>query len=243
MKNKPIIGIPLDFEESGSFSKRPYYALRHHYFDAIRLCGGIPVGLPLDIESIDDHLELCDGFFLPGGTYPFEHNWYHNSPQSTPPLPPNSRRTYDQTLTPLLYKQKIPTLGICAGMQVMAGILGGKFYRDVSKELPTNVDHLNGKPAEEEAHDIKITAETLLYKLIQKEHISVNTAHREALVSCPENVSLCATSPDGVIEAISWDNHPFGLGVQWHPEFFLKDADNPHMRLFKAFIQAAKEHA
>jgi gamma-glutamyl-gamma-aminobutyrate hydrolase PuuD len=29
---------------------------------------------------------------------------------------------------------------------------------------------------------------------------------------------ICATAPDGVIEAIELPAHPFALGVQWHPE-------------------------
>ena len=242
MNSKPVIGIPLDFEGNGSFSSRPHYALRNQYFYAIKACGAIPVGLPLDLDSIEDHLAICDGFFLPGGTYKFSDDWYINAPLTDSKLPPNPRREYDRTLTKELHERKIPTLGICAGMQVMAGVLGGKFYRDVAKELPTNFDHLNAKPAEEVAHSIEIFEGNILSKLIDTNKISVNTAHREALVDCPSGTELCAIAPDGVIEAIAWKNHPFGLGVQWHPEFFLENEKNPHMQIFKAFIQAVKEH-
>jgi putative glutamine amidotransferase len=241
MKSKPIIGIPLDFEEQGSFSKRPHYALRHHYFDAIKACNALPVGLPLDTDSIEDHIDLCDGFLLPGGTYKFSDDWYQNTTQTNTKQTPNPRIKYDQTLTLELHKRKIPTLGICAGMQVMAGILGGKFYRDVSLELPTKFDHLNAKDAEEEAHSIEIFKGSFLHALLNTDKMSVNTAHREALVECPKGTELCASSPDAVIEAIAWKNHPFGLGLQWHPEFFLEDKNNPHMQIIKAFINATKE--
>ena len=38
---KPLIGITLDWEKEGSFSTRPHYALRTHYFDAVERAGGL----------------------------------------------------------------------------------------------------------------------------------------------------------------------------------------------------------
>jgi hypothetical protein len=35
MAEAPLIGITLDHQESGSFSKRPHYAVRTAYFEAI----------------------------------------------------------------------------------------------------------------------------------------------------------------------------------------------------------------
>ena len=45
--------------------------------------------------------------------------------------------------------------------------------------------------------------------------------------------------PDGVIEAVELPEHPFGLAVQWHPEW-LTDQE-PTLRLFEAFVAAARE--
>lgn len=45
-KMKPLIGITLDWQKDGSFSKRPHYALRTHYFDAVAAAGGLGFGIP-----------------------------------------------------------------------------------------------------------------------------------------------------------------------------------------------------
>ena len=39
---KPVIGITLDKEEPGNYSKFPWYAIRHNYLHSIEKFGGIP---------------------------------------------------------------------------------------------------------------------------------------------------------------------------------------------------------
>jgi len=55
---------------------------------------------------------------------------------------------------------------------------------------------------------------------------------------------LCvsATTVDGeLIEACEWPNHPWSIGVQFHPEFKSRPTA-PHP-LFKEFIRAALNHS
>ena len=42
---KPIIGITLDEEKSGEYSKFPWYAIRKNYIDSVEKFGGIPFPL------------------------------------------------------------------------------------------------------------------------------------------------------------------------------------------------------
>ena len=44
--NKPLIGITLDSEQAGTYSKYPWYAVRENYCDAVADAGGLPVPLP-----------------------------------------------------------------------------------------------------------------------------------------------------------------------------------------------------
>jgi putative glutamine amidotransferase len=46
-----------------------------------------------------------------------------------------------------------------------------------------------------------------------------------------------ATAPDGVIEGIEDPRRRFCIGVQWHPEYGISEADH---RLFAAFVDAAR---
>ncbi|WP_146587640.1 CTP synthase [Puniceibacterium confluentis] len=66
----------------------------------------------------------------------------------------------------------------------------------------------------------------------------VDTQYREQL----EKVGLCFSgmSPDGKLpEIVEWKDHPWFIGVQFHPELKSKPFD-PHP-LFKDFVRAAKD--
>jgi putative glutamine amidotransferase len=47
-----------------------------------------------------------------------------------------------------------------------------------------------------------------------------------------------AFAPDGLVEAVELPGYPFGLAVQWHPEWMQAHASMRH--LFQAFTQAAQ---
>ena len=50
------------------------------------------------------------------------------------------------------------------------------------------------------------------------------------------------TSPDGkLVEAVELPDHPFYVGVQFHPEF--KSRPNAAHPLFRAFVRAARMRA
>jgi putative glutamine amidotransferase len=54
-----------------------------------------------------------------------------------------------------------------------------------------------------------------------------------------DQLTVVARAPDGVIEALEAPNHPFCIGVQWHPEAMIENA--PVMRsLFEGLIKAAR---
>ena len=237
MAVQPIIGLLMDYQESGDFSQRPHYALRCSYFDAVWKAGGLPIALPYLGDAIDDLITHCDGLILPGGFYPFPPNAYGEQSTYSDPLHP--RFAFEQNLAAVALEREVPTLGICAGMQVMAITMGATLFRDVRKELPTVIDHLNAKPAEETSHAVYISPETRLHQVLGAQTLEVNTAHKEALKNVPEAIIINARAEDNVIEGIEIPDHPFYLGVQWHPEFFTQTG-NPNMNLFMALIAAAK---
>lgn len=238
MTDRPLIGILMDYEEAGSFSARPHYALRCAYFEAILKAGGLPVALPYLEDARDDYLERCDGLIVPGGFYPFPAALYGRKPAPNETVHP--RYAFETGLTRAALDRDLPLFGICAGLQVIAAEVGGTIYADVHEEPGTDIDHLNGRPAEEAAHGVAITPGTLLHRITGTERLDVNTAHREALRAAPDGLIVNAVAPDGIIEGIELPDRRFCLGVQWHPEFFLNDG-NPHLALFQAFVQAAAD--
>jgi putative glutamine amidotransferase len=233
---RPKIGITMDWQEKGTFSKRPHHALRDQYFDTIFAAGGLPIGLPHLSGGIKEYLQTIDGIIIPGGFFASPSEWYignNNSPYEHSP-----RLQFDLDMIEESLKAELPLLGICAGMQLMGGLKGCKMTQDINKYLDTKIDHLNEKPAEEYAHSVRVTKGTLLHKIVGCDEFEVNTAHREALVSVADGVVVNAISSDGAIEGIELPAYKFALGVQWHPEFFMEEND-PSFKLFKALVAEA----
>ena len=238
MSNRPIIGLLLDYEQQGSFSKRPHYAIRTAYFDAIWKAGGLPVGLPYIADARADYLDAIDGLIVPGGFYPFPPEIYGLPADGSPVHP---RFQFEQSLMIQALERDLPTLGICAGLQVMAVARGATIWPDIANQLDCAVDHLNEKPAEDVAHTISIEPDTKLFEIAGTTEILVNTAHNEALRDIPDDITVSARALDGIVEAIELSDRRFALGVQWHPEFFLDDGD-PNLGLFQALVRAAGDN-
>lgn len=237
MTTRPVIGILLDYQEEGSFSRRPHYALRRAYFDAVWQAGGLPLGLPYIIEGRNDYLDAVGGVIVPGGFYPFPDVYYGG--ELAVAEPPHPRHAAEVPLVQAAIARDVPLLGICAGLQVLAAVEGADLIRDLKSEIGGDIDHLNEKPAEEPAHAVAVTPGTLLHKIVGHDEIMVNTAHNEAPRTLPPTLVVNAVAPDGVIEGAERPDRTFCLGVQWHPEFFLGE-DDPNQALFKALVEAAR---
>jgi len=233
---RPTIAILLDYQDAGTFSKRPHYALRCAYFDAVWTAGGLPIAVPYLADAMDHYRRHADGFVLPGGFYPFPAAWYGDKTPAGEVL--HRRFAFEADFCKSLLDADLPMLGVCAGMQILGGVLGGTFYRNIRIEPGTPIDHLNEQPAEHVAHSVTVEPNTLLHTITGREAFGVNTAHNEALRTVPNGAVLNATSEDGVIEGIEIPGARFVLGVQWHPEFFLEQGD-PNRALFEALVHAA----
>lgn len=229
---KPVIGILLDSENGGSFSKRPYYALRKDYFTAVETAGGVAVGIGHGMDG-DALMALVDGVLVPGGDYAFPPEWYVDGKESVY-APNDSRLIAESALVRRCLDEGKPMLAICCGMQVMAMVTGGK----MTSCLP--VEPMNHRPEVEPyklRHEIAVAPGSLLGRIVGTQ-MAANTHHREGVVSIGEELVVSGRAEDGVVEALEKPGHPFALGVQWHPECSLEDAQN--RALFEAFVAACR---
>lgn len=233
---KPIIGVTLDFVTEGSFSARPHYAVRESYFEAVKLAGGIPIGIPFQTDLIDDYLEKVDGLMIPGGDFALHPDWYLEGEKS--PFAPSKRLEFDVEIIRKALAMDMPLLGICAGMQILAGMHGCKLSGDIQKFSKTGMSHRGTDPYQY-AHNVIVEPNTLLEDLAQSQEFGVNSHHSEGVVEVCAPVKISGLAGDGVIEAVEIAGKKFALGVQWHPEFFLEE-DNQNFDIIKALVFAAK---
>jgi len=68
MKN-PIIGITLDYENNGGYSKFPWYAIRENYLSCLHKFGAIPFPLFHQSSLNDYFLKTLDGLVITGGNF------------------------------------------------------------------------------------------------------------------------------------------------------------------------------
>ena len=66
---QPVIGLTLDHEPPGGYSKFPWYAIRENYCNAVRHAGGLPILLPHDPDAAAAYLDQIDGLIVTGGGF------------------------------------------------------------------------------------------------------------------------------------------------------------------------------
>jgi putative glutamine amidotransferase len=237
MRSLPLIGVTLDSEEAGGWSKLPWYALRRNYFSAIVAAGGLPVALPHHPEMAEAYIAEVDGLMVTGGAFDVDPAlWGGGAPHPKVTLKPG-RTDFEMAATRAALARDKPVLGICGGQQLLAVALGGRLIQHIPDEVPGALAHEQPNPRTEPGHEVTITDGTMLARIIGKPRMAVNSAHHQAVASIGDGALVNALAPDGVIEGIEHPGYRFALGVQWHPEYAV-DPDDP--AIFRAFIAACR---
>ena len=160
-------------------------------------------------------------------------------------------------------EHKIPFLGIDLGMQLMAidtaRSLCGWEDADTTEFIQNSSHAVISLPEEQStssaaglvklgASGVKIEKNTKLYSVYKSENIverhrSKYTFDRHYEKDLEEKglIISASSSEDGQTEAFEWKDHPWGIGVQYHPEFVSRPSQ-PHP-LFVSFIKAALENS
>ena len=115
--------------------------------------------------------------------------------------------------------------------------LGGSLYQDLSEKAGVLV-HQQPHDKRRPQHSVAVVAASQLARICGVTHLEVNSTHHQAVKVLGRGLTISATAPDGVIEAIELDGSGFVIGVQWHPEAL---TDRPaHRALYTALIAAAR---
>ncbi len=220
----PLIGITLDSESPGVYSKYPWYALRQNYAAAIAAAGCLPVALPHDPALTEAYLDRIDALVVTGGAFDVDPALYGEGDRHTTVTLKHTRTQAELALVQGALARNKPILGICGGEQLLAVALGGTLIQHIPDAVENPLPHEQPNPRHEPGHAVAITPGTLLHRIVRSGQMHVNSSHHQA-VRTPGRAVINAIAPDGVIEGIESPSHRFCLGVQWHPEFHIDPGD------------------
>jgi putative glutamine amidotransferase len=233
---RPIIGLTLDHEPEGGWSKFPWYAIRENYCTAVRRAGGLPLLLPHEPDLAEAYLEAIDGLVVTGGGFDIDPAMF-GAETRHPSVKTKDRRTaFELAAVEAALARDMPVLGICGGQQLLNVALGGTLIQHIPDEVPGALLHRQPNPRNEPGHRVRIVAGTLLRRIAGADSFAVNSAHHQSVKEVGIGLVVDAVADDGVIEGIEDARRRFCLGVQWHPEFELSDSDRC---IFRALVAAA----
>lgn len=236
--SKPLIGIGCDiFRKSGERDRAFAFTT---YTEAVRRAGGIPVVIPPQPENAPDVVDELDGILLAGGDDCDPAAYGEQRHPTVEPMMDPRRQQNDLTLARAARQRGIPTLGICLGVQVMNVAAGGTLIQDIGSELDTEINHAS-EPSDRHRHDVIVEKGTKLSTILGERELNVNSSHHQAIRNVGGGLCVTAQAPDGIIEGLEDPQHPFYVGVQWHPEDMTGEASAS--TLFGAFIEAARKYA
>jgi putative glutamine amidotransferase len=237
--SKPLIGLTTYRQRSqtGVWDVDAAF-LPSTYFDAVNRAGGMAVLIPPQVVASDDAeriLSGLDGLIISGGR-DVNPDLYGQAPGEFTDEPDTKRDALEIALYEVAIAKQIPFLGICRGQQVLNVQRGGTLLQHLPDVVGSTKYQLGN--AQYTIADIDVEPNTLLSRALGGDKtVSGALYHHQGIDQVGEGLSVVAKSEDGIIEAIELDGHPFGLAVQWHPEYTTDDN-----RLFEALVEAANTY-
>ena len=228
----PVIGIAVcGFTEEKQFVSQPY-------IHAIENSGGIPVVLPCTDQIPHYHtLHFCDAFLFCGG------DDITPALMGEDPSPKNGATDLKTDLFHLNLMKTVldsgkPVLAICRGMQILNIAMDGSIYQDASLYPGTHIGNIQRSTKRcYISHNLFFKKYRMIYNFFVK-YAYTNSFHHQYIKRPASHLIPTGRTSDLVIEALEADNHPFIIGVQWHPEC-MYDTSADMRKLFSAFLHTA----
>jgi len=131
----------------------------------------------------------------------------------------------EMALFRLARERDLAVLGICRGLQLMNVACGGTLHQDI------------GTAHSEVHHAVNVPPGSRLHGIVGNESFEIVSRHHQAIKNAAPGLSVTASAPDGVVEAIEDAGRRFVIGVQWHPEDNMGSRED--QALFRSFARAA----
>lgn len=244
MSAVPLVALTTSFNVRAGPHGKPMVIVHGAYVSALDRLGFASVLLtpahgPGSVPALMDH---CAGLVLSGGG-DVDPRFYGEEPRAELDGVLPARDELEFAALDHAIAHELPILGICRGCQVMNVHLGGSLWQDIDTEVPGQIEHQQAGRWEERSHDVEIAPDSQLGRILGIPRIHINSFHHQAIRAPAPGLRVTGKSGDGLIEAVELESHPFGIGVQWHPERGEASApeSDPDRKLFAAFRTAVLE--
>lgn len=248
---RPLIAVSANAMEAAPRGTPVHATAQRNVESLLKMVDCIPVLLPPVGAAVDivELLSRVDGVVLTGGRSNVEPHYYDG-----PAFPPDEivDPGRDALVLPLVracIAARVPVFGICRGIQEINVALGGSLHYRIHQLAGKN-DHrrpqVEGVTTEEVYrlnHMVRLTPGGLFQSLTGEDETMVNSLHGQGVDRLGEGLVVEATSPDGVIEGLRYeDDTHFIVGVQWHAEW-QPEEHALSAALYNAFGEAARARA
>lgn len=233
---KPIIGVTSSFKDERTMH------VSYDNIDSITAAGGIPFVLPNLVEEaqITQIAEHLDGLLLTGGG-DIDPTLFGEEPHKNLGVINPERDIFEVSLIKKMMTARKPVLGICRGCQILNIAAGGDMYQDIYTQISNELfQHSQRAPRWYASHYVNVEEGSLLANVVGQTRFKINSFHHQTVREMAPGFVVIGRANDGVIEAFESKQHPFVMGVQWHPECMTLKGDEPSIKLFNAFVAACK---
>jgi putative glutamine amidotransferase len=242
--NKPMIGVTVSEIRAKEDAQRVRHGeptqtemtLGLAYMRAVERAGGLPVALPpLESENVEPLLERLSGLLLTGGP-DLDPACYGAEPH--PDLGPidHDVDVFELALCRHADRRGLPILGICRGAQVLNVARQGSLIQHLP-DIGATIEHRQAEPGDRTTHEVRVSPDSGLAQTTGGGPVNVNSFHHQAIDRLGLGLRPVAWARDGVIEAVEGQDEHFVLGVQWHAETLVEEAEQ--LALFERLVAAS----